>query len=162
MGIWTERDVAKLAYVLGIVLSQPREYQVKIDFKKVIAWWTLKLESRYTVEEIIAAIDFFTDSQENSSKVMQPCDVIAILEEMPRKITQTEYLAALDWQKREGNFSEFTDQAYAIKAYKNQVKEEKHISKAELMAASDLIERIKELKYKNIIENKAVLTIEGK
>lgn len=156
---WTEQEKKYLSATIALMLAQPREYQVKYNLKQVLVWWRLKLEQSYTVEEVVAAIDYFTDQPENANKIIQPADVIGILNQAERRVTHAEYIHALDWQKDNGK-SEFTDAAQTIARFKSQ---NQPIEKDQILKRSDLfrlVERYKATEQKTTeIENQKPIMI---
>ena len=94
----------------------------KIDVEILLEKYRIYLESKYTVEQVIYAIHKHCEREGNVPKVG---DINAILNPEKPKITQAEYIAAKEWQKRNNRYDEWTDAYDTIKAYEDQEKTER-------------------------------------
>lgn len=88
-----------------------------MDAKLLMQGWEIKFAGRYAVEQILYALDQYTDKH---SDFPAPADLIAILEPEEPKITEAQYIEAQKWQKRNNNYSKYTDAAETIAAYRDQ------------------------------------------
>lgn len=78
--------------------------------------WRLKLESRYSIAQVLWALDKYTDRK---SDVPVPADIIQILNPESPKITQAEYVNALKVQEK-NNHDRFSVEAQIIEDYNKQ------------------------------------------
>lgn len=76
----------------------------------------MKLGSRYSVAEVLRGLDIYTDRK---SDIPSPADIIQILSPEPEKISQAAFIEAQEWQKRNNNWSPYTDAADIIAKYRN-------------------------------------------
>lgn len=72
-------------------------------------------EGQYSVDQILYALKIHL---KNSTDFPTPAHVTAILNPPKPRPSYADYIAALDWQKRNRNWSEFTPEAYVIRDYR--------------------------------------------
>lgn len=89
-----------------------KDYSVSDTF----AYYKLKLDGRYTAQEILAAIDTYTDLKND---IPAPADLIQIINPPEAKITYAEYKHALEQHAAEG-YPPFGYHGQIIKDYKRQ------------------------------------------
>lgn len=94
-----------------------KQYGKKIDPKIVMRGWEIKLARRFTVEQILYAVDKYTDVNDDFPT---PANIINILNPKKPEITQAEYIAATAWQKQNNNYSPYTQEGMIISEYKKQ------------------------------------------
>jgi len=97
-GKWTQEEKDQLVMYLTLAMKGQKTYS-KEELTDKLAWYKMKLEGRYTMAQIIYAMDIFTDS---NNQVPVPSDIINILNPVKPKITQTEYITAKENWAREG------------------------------------------------------------
>lgn len=83
----------------------------------LFSFFEMKLASRYSVSDVLRALDVYTDRK---SDIPAPADIIQILSPEPAKVSQAAFIEAQDWQKRNNNWSPYTDAAEIIAKYRNE------------------------------------------
>lgn len=96
---WTSTEIESLSKALAIVCVGQNAYGTEKQFEQRFDFWVMKLEGRFTVSQILQALDIYTDRY---SGVPTPSDIIKIIAPEPAKITQTEYITAKENWAREG------------------------------------------------------------
>lgn len=91
-------------------------YGQKREPKLVMKGWEIKLSGRFTVEQILFALDKYTDKHDDFPT---PNKIIEILDPEPPRITEAEFVAAQKWQERNG-FPMFSDAKDVIDKYNAQ------------------------------------------
>lgn len=117
---WTTEERQALAAVAFPLIEMQKAYGREMDAKLVMQGWEIKFSGRYSVQQIIYAIDVYSDKKDDFPS---PANLIAILEPEEPRITETEFVEAQKWRERNQNWSEFTDAATVIKKYKEQQKQ---------------------------------------
>lgn len=84
------------------------------------AYYELKLQSRYTAEQILYAVDKYTDTKND---IPAPSDIINILNPTEPKITEAQYVNACKEQER-NSFPAFSAESVIIDNYRKQNSDE--------------------------------------
>lgn len=113
---WTVDEKKALAAVTFPMIEMQKQYGRKMDPKLVMQGWEIKFAGRFTIEQILYALDRYTDQ---SSDFPAPADIVNILEPKEPEITTAQYVAAQDWQKRNG-YPMFSDAKETIDRYEAQ------------------------------------------
>lgn len=119
---WTTEERKIIAAVVFPIIEIQKNYGRVMDAKILMQGWEGKFANRYTVEQLLFALDQYTDKK---SDFPSPADIISILEPEEPKISDAQFVSAQRWQERNNNYSEFTDAYALIKRYKEQKKEER-------------------------------------
>lgn len=93
-----------------------------MDAKLVMQGWEFKLAGRFTIDQILFALDQYTDK---NSDFPAPADLICILEPEKPKITESQFIEAQNWQKRNKDWSSYSQAALTISDYRKQCEEKK-------------------------------------
>ena len=114
-------ELAKFVKVLSIIVKGQNAYGRKHNLEDMISYFGLKLSKRYTVDQVIYALDIFTDKYDD---IPTPSDVIKILNPEKPKITEAQFVEAQKWQERNG-YPIFSDARDVIDQYRKQNEEMK-------------------------------------
>jgi hypothetical protein len=96
---WKSTEIEGLSKALAVVCIVQNAYGTESQFAARLDFWIMKLEKKYTVNQVIHALDIYTDRH---SDVPTPSDIINILNPEKPKITQTEYIANKEKWAKEG------------------------------------------------------------
>ena len=118
---WNQSEQEELIKTLAIVIRGQKTFAEQ-SVKDAFAYFKMKLEKRFTVEQVINAIDIWTDK---SREVPVPADIIAILQPEPKQITQAEFIHAQKVLDRAGYYNSYSPEAILIREYKAQQEEER-------------------------------------
>lgn len=88
--------------------------------KLVMQGWQIKFAGRFTVDQILYALDVYTDKNDDFPS---PHNLIAILEPEPPRVTEAQFIEAQKWQERNG-YPMFSDAKDTIDAYHKQRQDE--------------------------------------
>jgi hypothetical protein len=116
---WTNTQIQKLIQTISVVVTQQNDYGKEVNVIDTIEYFKMKLQSRYTVDQVIYAIDIFTD---RSDRIPTPADLIKILDPEQPRITEAQYVEACRYQERNG-FPSYSDAALIKKQYEDQEKD---------------------------------------
>ena len=119
--LWSEEDKDKLTVALAVTIKGQKQYGETYLVKDIEAFWSLKLENRFTMPQVLWALDKYTDRK---SDVPVPADIIQILNPESPKITQAEYVNALKVQEK-NNHDRFSVEAQVIEDYNKQNNQER-------------------------------------
>lgn len=98
-----------------------RTYGETLDMKIRGRAWERKLGSKFTVNQIIAAVEKYTDRK---SDFPTPSDIINILAPEKPEISRAEYVNAKKWLELNGN-NQFSDQYETVKLFEKQEKDKR-------------------------------------
>lgn len=115
-GEWSIEDKRKLATVVNEHVEMQKAYGRVINAKVVMRAWQRKFIQRFTVDQIIYAIDKYSDTRDDFPS---PANIINILEPQEPLITEAQYVEAQKWQQRNG-YPIFSDAKDIIEKYKKQ------------------------------------------
>ncbi len=101
----------------------------------MFSYYRMKLDGKYHAEQILKAIDIYTDRKND---VPAPADLIQIISPPPKQITYAEYKNALEQHAAEG-YPMFGYFGQVIKDYKKQQNVE-----SEIPSTQEILERRKE------------------
>lgn len=113
---WKKSEEANLVKIFTIIVDGQKAYGKDISLKSIYAYFKLKLEKRYSVDQVMYALDKYTDEKND---IPSPADIVNILSPKKVKVTYAQHVAALDYQKRNG-YSEFSYEARLIRDYNKQ------------------------------------------
>lgn len=119
---WTVEEKKALAAVTFPLIEIQKPYGREMNAKLVMQRWEIKFAGRFTIEQLLFALDRYTDKHDDFPS---PSNIIEILEPEEPRVTTAEFIAAQKWQERNQNWSEFTDAHDTIKRYQRQKNEEK-------------------------------------
>jgi hypothetical protein len=102
--------------VLSITVDGQKAYGKEINLQSILNYFRLKLEGKFNVEQVIHALDVYTDEHND---IPSPADVIKILSPKEHRVTATEYAYALEAQRRNG-YPMFSADQVVIAKYKEQ------------------------------------------
>jgi len=132
---WTNQEKIRLAAVTFPLIEMQKQYGQKMDPKLVMQGWEIKFAHRYTVDQLLFALDKYSDL---NSDFPAPSDIVKVLNPEKPKITEAQFVAAQKWQERNG-FSEYTDAADTIKKYKEQTEEKQEIFAIECKEIQEIV-----------------------
>ena len=91
-------------------------YKEPLDLKDRALGWRFVLEDECTAGQVLSAIKVF---MKTSKDMPVPADIYNIIHPPKAEITQAEYIAAKDWQKR-NRYPVFSEALDTIKAFEAQ------------------------------------------
>jgi len=97
-------------------MEMQKAYGQKYDPKVTMQAWEYKLAGRFSIEQIIYALDKYTDKHEDFPT---PKNIIEILNPEAPRISEAEFVAAQKWQERNA-FPVFSDAKDVIDKYNEQ------------------------------------------
>lgn len=92
-----------------------KTYGKSVDLDVIAMGFQFAFEDKYTTDQILYALKIHL---EKSQDFPTPAHITAILNPPKPRPSYADYIAALDWQKRNRNWSEFTPEAYVIRDYR--------------------------------------------
>lgn len=98
-----------------------RTYGEALDMKIRGRAWERKLGAKFSVNQIIMAVEKYTDRH---SDFPTPSDIINILDPVKPEISRAEYITAKEWLKVNG-YNQFSDQYELVQAFEKQEKEKR-------------------------------------
>lgn len=113
---WNNTDIENLAKMLTMTYKGQNTYKEPLDIADRVLFWRFVLEEKYTMDQVFYAVKEFV---KNNSNMPVPADINNILNPPKPEISQAEYIAAKDWQKRNG-YPMFSDALDTIQAYEKQ------------------------------------------
>lgn len=114
---WTDDEKRALAAVTFPLIEMQKVYGRKLDAKLIMQGWQIKFAGRFSVAQLLYALDKYTDKHDDFPS---PSNLIEILEPEEPKITETQFIEAQNWQKRNDDYSEYSVAADTIRQYKMQ------------------------------------------
>ena len=85
--------------VLTVLINGQKPYGKEYSVSDTFLYYKMKLDGKYTAEQIMKAVDIYTDKKND---VPAPADIIQILNPPEKQITYAEYKHALDQHAAEG------------------------------------------------------------
>lgn len=85
--------------VLTVLINGQKPYGKEYSVSDTFLYYKMKLNGKYTAEQIIKAVDIYTDKKND---VPAPADIIQILSPPEKQITYAEYKHALEQHAAEG------------------------------------------------------------
>jgi len=110
---WSASDQANIVKMLSVILNNQKAFGKEQSIDDTFSFFKMKLDCKYTADQVLGAIDKYTDS---NADIPTPADIINILNPPKRKITQAEYIAALEYQKNNG-YPSYSYEKYLIDDY---------------------------------------------
>lgn len=94
---WTSMQIAELSKALAVTCIGQNAYGSESQFAARMDFWIQKLEDRFTVDQVLWALDRYTDRRQT---VPVPADIINILDPEKPRITQAEFIhAKKQWEQ---------------------------------------------------------------
>lgn len=118
---WTNDEKKALAAFCFPLIEMQNQYGQQRDPKVLLKGWELKLAKRFTVEQILYAVDKYTDSNDDFPTVS---DVINILEPQEPQVTEAQFVEAQKCQER-NNWPMMSDAQDTIDRYRRQQEEKR-------------------------------------
>jgi hypothetical protein len=142
MDEWSIEEKKKLAVVVYEHVEMQKAYGRTIDAKVIMRAWQRKFINRFTIDQIIYALDKYSDKRDDFPS---PSNIIEILEPQAPVITEAQFVEAQKWQERNG-WPIFSDAQITIDKYRKQ-NDDKHtafrIEKQEIQSlVSDSVKMI--------------------
>lgn len=131
---WTADEKKAIAAVLVEAFEMQRTYGETLDMKIRGRAWERKLGAKFSVNQIIMAIEKYTDRH---SDFPTPSDIINILAPEKPEISKAEYIAAKEWLKING-YNQFSDQYELVQAFEKQEKDKRAAIPQELSHLTQL------------------------
>jgi hypothetical protein len=89
----------KLTKILTIISDGQKTFGKEINVRDIFNYYRLKMEDRFSVEQVIKALKEYTDKKND---IPAPADLINIIDPPKRKITYQEYCQACEQHRLEG------------------------------------------------------------
>lgn len=102
--------------MLTVLINGQKAYGKDYSVSDTFSYYKMKLDGKYTANQILKAVDIYTDRKND---IPAPADIIQIINPLPAKITYAEYKHALEQHKLEG-FPCFGYYGVLIKDYEKQ------------------------------------------
>lgn len=130
---WTKSEQESLVMTLTVLINGQKGYGRQHSVKDTYAYYRAKLERRFTVSQVLYALDVYTDKQND---IPAPADVIQILDPPKPRITEAQFIEAQKWQERNG-YPMFSDAKTLIEKYRKQEaeKQDEHKSQRDMIQA---------------------------
>lgn len=135
MPSWSVSEQQAIVKMLTTIINGQKAYGKDYSISDVFDYFKLKLEGKFYAKPVMAALDQYTD---RNNDIPTPADIIEILNPPERKITQSEYIAALEYQKNNG-YPNFSYEKYLIDDY---VRQNNGVKTDQPVIASELKERL--------------------
>lgn len=143
---WTSTEIGELSKALAIVCVGQNAYGTEQQFSQRFDFWVMKLERKYTVNQILHALDIYTDK---NSDIPTPSDIIKLLSPEPTRISNAEFIHAKEQWKLEG-YPSYSYYAGIVKEYEKQQGDSRNIEPIADIPLNKLIGDItKKLEIKN-------------
>ena len=97
-----------------------KQYGKKMDAKVVMKGWEIKLAGKYTVDQVLYALDQYTNQHDDFPT---PANIIQILEPEKPRITQAQYIQACK-EYEAGGYNKYSDAGLLKRAYEKQEDED--------------------------------------
>lgn len=120
---WGDEEKLQLAKFFSVIGDMQKAYGQKRDFIAIIEGWTLLLQHRFTVKQVItAAAKYMTERDDFPS----PANICEIINPPRPKVTYAQYKEAVEWMGRNREMYGLSDtpQAAIARAYNDQYEEE--------------------------------------
>ena len=139
-GQWNNEDKKNLAVVVIPLIEMQKAYGKTLDMKAILRGWQALLSDKYTVEQVIYALGVYCLERDDFPS---PANINKILNPDKPKITNSQYVAAQDYQKR-NNYPQFSQQRDLIKEYEAQESDAREpVSPVMLDIVNNSVRRIK-------------------
>lgn len=102
--------------MLTVLINGQKAYGKDYSVADTFSYYKMKLEGKYSAEEILKAVDIYTDRKND---VPAPSDIIQIINPPEKQITYAEYKHALEQHALEG-YPMFGFHGQVIKDYNKQ------------------------------------------
>lgn len=138
---WTRSDVENLTKALTVIIEGQNAYGKKYDLENIFNYMRLKLERKFTVDQVLFALDLYTNRNDD---IPTPSAIINILDPQKPRITEAEFVEAQKWQEANG-YPMFSAAKETIDEYKKQQsegREEFKMPEEFLSLAKNAIKRI--------------------
>ena len=120
---WETKAEASLSETLVFFAEMQKTYGKTVHLAAVIAGFKFAFEGKYTPEQVQYALKIHL---QNTQEFPTPAHITAILNPPKPRVSYAEYIAALDWQKRNQDWSQFSSAADTIRNYKLDAKNDEH------------------------------------
>jgi hypothetical protein len=120
---WNQSEVENITKTLAVIINGQKAFGKDYSLKDVLAYYNLKLNGRYSADQVISAIMAYTDMKND---VPAPADLITIIKPPEPKITYAEYKYALEQHAAEG-YPMFGYFGIIIKDYEGQQRKENDV-----------------------------------
>ena len=103
---------------MAVYFSDLQDFGQGVSIKNILIKWQMFFESKYTVDQIIFALYKHCEQSDIMPRVSH---INKVLSPKPPKVTEAQYIAAQDYQKR-NNYPMMSDAAETIELYRAQQK----------------------------------------
>lgn len=147
---WNLDEKRALASVTFPLIEMQKAYGRQMNAKLVMQGWEIKFAGRFSIEQILYALDKYTDKHDDFPS---PANLIEILEPEEPRVTEAQFIAAQKWQERNNDWSQYTEAAETISRYRRQNEEKREVfqitcEKVKQLAASS-VKRINQIACDN-------------
>ena len=132
---WTKSEAEKIIQILSVLINGQKTYGKEYSVKDTFAYYRLKLESKFSADQVIYGMDKYTDTKND---IPAPSDIINILNPEAPRITEAQYVNACKAQERNG-FPAFTAESVIIEDYRKQNSEDQEDFKIQNEAIAGLV-----------------------
>lgn len=120
---WEAKAEANLSETFVFLEEMQKTYGKTVNLPAVIAGFKFAFEGKYTPEQVQYALKVHL---QNSQNFPTPAHITAILNPPKPRVSYAEYIAALEWQKRNQDWSQFSSAADTIRDYKLASQNDQH------------------------------------
>lgn len=113
---WSGSDLESLTNILTVLVKGQNAYGKQHNLGDLLAYMRFKLERKYTAEQVLYAIDQYTNRHDD---IPTPADINNILDPEKPRITDAEFVEAQKWQDANG-YPRFSAAFETIQEYKKQ------------------------------------------
>lgn len=112
-----------MSEALVFFAEMQKTYGKTVNLPAVIAGFKFAFEGKYTPEQVQYALKVHL---QNSQEFPTPAHITAILNPPKPRVSYAEYIAALEWQKRNQDWSQFSSAADTIRDYRLASQNDQH------------------------------------
>jgi hypothetical protein len=120
---WEPKAEAGLSETFVFLAEMQKTYGKTVNLPAVIAGFKFAFEGKYTPEQVQYALKVHL---QNTQEFPTPAHITAILNPPKPRVSYAEYIAALEWQKRNQDWSQFSSAADTIRDYRLASQNDQH------------------------------------
>lgn len=113
---WTASELEQLTKTLAVIINGQKAYGKDHSLKDTLAYYTHKLQGKFTMRQVLWALDKYTDQHND---IPAPSDLINLISPPPPRITYAQYQRAVQQHALEG-YPMFGYYGQVIKDYEAQ------------------------------------------
>jgi len=120
---WGKAAMEELGKVMVVFTEIQKTYGKTINLPASISGFKFAFEGKYTPEQVQYALKVHL---QNTQEFPTPAHITAILNPPKPRVSYAEYIAALEWQKRNQDWSQFSSAADTIRDYRLASQKDEH------------------------------------